>query len=338
MKAVAFNQSLPIDNPEALFDCEMSVPEPVGYDLLVKISAISVNPVDYKVRLNMPPEDKENKVLGYDAVGEVSAVGDKVSHFKVGDKVYYAGDLTRQGSNAEYQLVDERIVGKKPSSLSDSQAAALPLTTITAYELLFDKLGLSLAQDNSQRPVLLVTAAAGGVGSILVQLAKALTNAIVIGTASRLESQKWISELGVDHIVNHRLPLAEQITALGYSGVTHVASLNGTEKMLSQLVDVLLPFGHLAVIEGPEQVNMQIFKTKSLSLHWEFMFTRSMYNTQDIEQQHVLLNKVAQMIDQGHITSTLGEHLGKINAKNLMLAHSKLESGCTIGKLVLEGF
>lgn len=340
MKAIAFSKSLPIENPDALIDCELAVPEVMGFDLLVKVQAVSVNPVDYKVRLNMPPEADQLKVLGYDAVGEVTATGEKVSRFKIGDKVYYAGDLTRSGSNAEFQLVDERIVGRKPSSLSDSQAAALPLTTITAWELLFDKLGLSQGAESNdqQKPVLLVTAAAGGVGSILVQLAKRMTNATVIGTASRVESQAWVKQLGIDYIINHRLPIAKQLADLGYEYVTHIASLNGTEKMLSQLVDVLQPFGHLAVIEGPEEVNMQIFKTKSLSLHWEFMFTRSMYSTIDIDKQHQLLNAVADMVDAGQLKSTIGENLGVINAKNLRLAHSKLESGSTIGKLVLEGF
>lgn len=340
MKAVAFSKSLPIENPDSLADCELPIPEAKGFDLLVKVHAISVNPVDYKVRLNMPPEAGHLKVLGFDAVGEVTAIGEKVSRFKIGDKVYYAGDLTRSGSNAEFQLVDERIVGRKPTSLSDSQAASLPLTTITAWELLFDKLGLSKGAETNedQKPVLLVTAAAGGVGSILVQLAKRLTNATVIATASRRDSLSWAKHLGADYVINHRLPLAEQLTDLGFQHVTHVASLNGTEKLLSQLVDVLKPFGHIAVIEGPEEVNMQIFKTKSLSLHWEFMFTRSMYNTIDIDKQHQLLNAVADMIDAGQLQSTVGEHLGNINAENLRLAHSKLESGSTIGKLVLEGF
>jgi zinc-binding alcohol dehydrogenase family protein len=340
MKAIAFSKSLPIENPEALIDCELSIPEPKGFDLLIKVQAVSVNPVDYKARLNMPPETGQCKVLGYDGVGEVSAIGESVSRFKEGDKVYYAGDLTRSGSNAEFQLVDERIVGRKPNSLTDSQAAALPLTTITAWELLFEKLGLSqqVNKADNPRPVLLVTAAAGGVGSILLQLGKQLTNAVIIGTASRLESQHWVKELGADHVINHKLPLAKQLADLGFEYVTHVASLNGTEQMLSQLVDVLVPFGNLAVIEGPEDINMQIFKTKSLSLHWEFMFTKSMYSTKDIHKQHELLNTVADMIDAGQLHSTVGEHLGTINAKNLRLAHAKLESGSTIGKLVLEGF
>lgn len=340
MKAIAFNKSLPIDNPNALIDCELPIPEPKGFDLLVQIHAVSVNPVDYKARLNMPPEADQLKVLGYDAVGKVVSIGEKASRFNIGDKVYYAGDLTRSGSNAEFQLVDERIVGRKPSSLSDSEAAALPLTTITAWELLFDKLGLHQGTDETDenKPVLLVTAAAGGVGSILVQLAKLLTNATIIGTASRAESYAWVKQLGADYIINHKLPLAKQLADLGFDYVTHIASLNGTEQMLNQLVEVLVPFGNLAVIEGPEQMNMQLFKTKSLSLHWEFMFTKSMYSTKDIHKQHELLNAVADMVDAGQLQSTIGEHIGTINAKNLRLAHSKLESGSTIGKLVLEGF
>ncbi|MBC8209452.1 MAG: zinc-binding alcohol dehydrogenase family protein [Gammaproteobacteria bacterium] len=322
----------------------MELPQPVasGHDLLVKVKAIAVNPVDYKIRQNVTPDAGEFKVIGWDAVGEVVASGAAVTQFKPGDQVYYAGDLNRQGSNAEYQLVDERIVGNKPKSLSDAEAAALPLTTITAWEILFEHLALqqqspdSTAQSNE---VLLVVGAAGGVGSILIQLAKAITGATIIATASRQSSQDWVKKLGAHHVVDHTRPLQPQIEALGIGQVTHVASLNSTDSYFETYIELLAPFGRIAMIDDPAKpLPVMKMKLKSLSLHIEFMFARSMFNATDMIEQSRLLNRVADLVDQGYLQTTSGKNLGQINAKNLKAAHAELESGKAIGKIVLEGF
>lgn len=337
MKAVGYTHSLPITESNALVDLELDKPSASGRDLLVKVNAIAVNPVDYKIRHRVNPEGGEPKVLGWDAVGEVVEIGADVTEFAVGDRVYYAGDLTRQGANAQYQLVDERIVGFAPKTLTDSEAAALPLTTITAYELLFDHLALKQQTDKSDE-VVLVVGAAGGVGSIMLQLLKTLTGATVIATASRESTKSWVSSLGADYVVDHSQPLAEQIKALGVGQVTHVASLNHTASYIDAFVEVMKPKGKLALIDDPETLDVSKLKQKSLSLHWEFMFTRSMFETDDMVEQSHLLNHVARLIDEGKVKTTVGKHLGKINAANLIEAHRILEEGSAIGKLVLEGF
>lgn len=337
MKAIGYMHSRAITEDDALIDIEIEKPTASGRDVLVKVNAIAVNPVDYKIRQRVNPNGGEPKVLGWDAVGEVVEVGADVTAFAVGDRVYYAGDLTRPGSNAEYQLVDERIVGFAPNSLSDSEAAALPLTTITAYELLFDHLALVQQNDKSDE-VVLVVGAAGGVGSIMLQLLKTLTGATVIATASRESSRQWVESLGADYVVDHSQPLASQIKALNIGEVTHVASLNNTHLYIEDFVEVMKPKGKLALIDDPESLDVGKLKQKSLSLHWEFMFTRSMFETDDMVEQSRLLNHVAALIDDGKIKTTLGKHLGKINASNIKNAHSILEQGSAIGKLVLEGF
>lgn len=337
MKAIGYTHSLDINEPNVLMDLEVDKPSASGRDLLVKISAIAVNPVDYKIRQRVNPDGGEPKILGWDAVGEVVDIGADVTEFTVGDRVYYAGDLTRAGSNAEFQLVDERIAGKAPKSLSDSGAAALPLTTITAYELLFDHLALK-QQDEKSDEVVLVVGAAGGVGSIMLQLLKTLTGATVIATASRESSKQWVKDLGADYVVDHSKPMAEQIKALNIGEVTHVASLNKTHQYIDTYVEVMKPKGKLALIDDPESLDVAKLKQKSLSLHWEFMFTRSMFKTDDMAEQSRLLNHVAALIDEGKVKTTVGKHLGKINAANLIEAHRTLEEGRAIGKLVLEGF
>ena len=337
MKAIGYTHSLDINEPNALMDLEIDKPSASGRDLLIKISAIAVNPVDYKIRKRVNPEGGEPKILGWDAVGEVVDIGSDVTKFAVGDRVYYAGDLTRPGSNAEFQLVDERIVGKAPKSLSDSDAAALPLTTITAYELLFNHLELKQQSEKSEE-VVLVVGAAGGVGSIMLQLLKTLTGATVIATASRESSKNWVQELGADYVVDHSQPMAEQIKALNVGEVTHVASLNNTHQYIDTYVEVMKPKGKLALIDDPESLDVAKLKQKSLSLHWEFMFTRSMFETDDMAEQSRLLSDVASLIDEGKIKTTVGKHLGKINAANLIEAHKALEEGSAIGKFVLEGF
>lgn len=353
MKAVGYLQPQAIDEPDSLMDIDIPMPEAKGHDLLVKVQAVSVNPVDTKVRSSAAPESGQHKVLGWDAVGEVVAIGDAVELFNVGDSVWYAGDITRQGSNAEYQLVDERIVGLKPKTLSSAQAAAMPLTAITAWELLFDRLGfIPLIDDQAslvdKEPVdseastqarILIMGAAGGVGSILTQLAAKLTKATVICSASRANSQAWVKELGADYVINHHQPLLPQLKELGIDSVSHAISLSHTEQHFDNLADVLAPQGKLALIDDPKgNIDILKLKRKSISLHWEFMFTRSMFNTGDIQKQHGLLMRVSELIDKGLIKTTLGGSYGVINAANLKQAHAHIESNQTVGKIVLEGF
>ncbi|WPN96572.1 zinc-binding alcohol dehydrogenase family protein [Pseudomonas sp. MUP55] len=335
MKAVAYDQAgLSIDDPASLYDIELPVPQPGAHDLLVKIQAISVNPVDSKLRLSMATNAP--RVLGWDAVGKVEAVGTDVSLFKVGDEVWYAGDITRAGSYAEYGLVDERIAGHRPSTVPAAHAAALPLTSITAWELLFDR--LKIEQGAGEGQSLLVVGAGGGVGSILVQLARQLTALTVIGTASRQQTREWISELGAHVVIDHREPLQPQLQALGLSEVDHVISLTHTDTYYEQLIGLLKPEGNLALIDDPASLDAMPLKRKSISLHLEFMFTRSMFRTQAMLKQHQLLNRVAELIDSGMLKTTLGENFGTINAENLRRAHGLIESGKSKGKIVLEGF
>ena len=342
MKAVGYTHSLPITDPDSLQDFECTQPVASGRDLLVKIRAIAVNPVDYKIRQRMASDEGEYRVLGWDAVGEVIATGPQANLFKPGDQVYYAGDLNRQGSNAEFQLVDERIVGFKPSSLSDAEATALPLTAITAWEMLFDHLDIKQTAPGSKEKsdeIILVVGAAGGVGSILLQIARAMTGATIIATASREDSQAWVRKLGADHVIDHTQPLKAQIEALGIGQVTHIASLNSTESYFESYTELLTPFGKIAMIDDPvTPLDVMLLKPKSQSLHIEFMFARSMFDAADMNAQGQLLNRVADLVDQGYIQTTFGKHLGRINAENLKAAHAELETGKAIGKIVLEGF
>lgn len=343
MKAVGYIKSLPIVDPDSLTDIELPQPNATGHDLLVKVKAIAVNPVDYKIRQNVSPDEGDYKVLGWDGVGEVVASGEAATQFKPGDVVYYAGDLNRQGSNAEYQLVDERLVGTKPKSLSAPEAAALPLTAITAWELLFERLSINQQSPDSKEKsaeVILVVGAAGGVGSILLQLAGAITGATIIATASRESSGAWVKKLGAHHVVDHTKPLGPQIEDLGIGQVTHVASLNSTDSYFESYTELLAPFGKIALIDDPDPESLDVtkMKRKCLSLHWEFMFARSMFNTADMIEQSRLLNRVSDLVDQGYIQTTVGKNLGIINADNLKAAHEELESGRSIGKIVLEGF
>jgi zinc-binding alcohol dehydrogenase family protein len=335
MKAIVYAQSgLPIDDPKALYEAELPTPQPGPRDLLVKIQAISVNPVDSKLRLAVQPSGP--RVLGWDAAGTVEAVGTEVELFKVGDEVWYAGDITRAGSYAEFGVVDERIAGHRPVSLAAAQAAALPLTSITAWELLFDR--LKIEEGGGKGQSLLVIGAGGGVGSILVQLASKLTGLTVIGTASRPKSQAWVRELGAHHVIDHGKPLQPQLVEVGIQQVDHVISLTHTDSYYTQIVELLKPEGQLALIDDPAKLDATPLKRKSISLHWEFMFTRSMFRTNDMIRQHELLDRVAALIDQNVLKTTLGEHLGAINAGNLRKAHTLIESNKALGKIVLEGF
>lgn len=337
MKAIGYTHSRPIDADDALLDIQLPEPTPGPRDLLVEVRAISVNPVDTKVRQRAEPAAGEYKVLGWDAAGVVRAVGSEVSLFRPGDEVFYAGDLTRPGSNAELQLVDERIVGAKPATLDFAQAAALPLTSITAWELLFERLQIAEGPGSAGQSLLIV-GAAGGVGSILVQLARHLTGVTVIGTASRAETQEWVRDLGAHHVIDHGKPLSEELQRIGIGQVSHVASLTHTDSHLQQIVASLRPQGRLGLIDDPANLNVSLLKQKSLSLHWEFMYTRSMFQTDDMIEQHRLLQRVSSLVDQGVLRTTLGEHFGRIDAANLRRAHALLESGKAKGKIVLEGF
>jgi zinc-binding alcohol dehydrogenase family protein len=337
MKAVGYTQSLPIEAANALIDFEAAKPEPSGHDIRVAVKAISANPVDYKVRKRAAPPAGETKILGFDAAGIVDAVGPEVTLFRPGDEVFYAGSILRQGTNSEFHLVDERIVGRKPKSLSFAQAAALPLTSITAWELLFDRLGAVPGKSVDAR-ALLITGGAGGVGSILIQLARRLTGLTVVATAMRPESREWCLELGAHAVIDHGQPMKPQIEALKLPPVGLVASLTYTDQHYKAIAEFMAPQGRFGLIDDPGEFNVAVFKGKAISIHWESMFTRSSFKTPDMIAQHHLLNDVADLIDKGVLRTTLGENFGAINAANLKRAHALLESGKSRGKIVLEGW
>ncbi|CAG2532587.1 zinc-binding alcohol dehydrogenase family protein [Maribacter dokdonensis] len=335
MKAIGYKKNLPATDVNSLQDIEIDMPKATGKDILVEVKAISVNPVDYKIRANRPAPDGKWSVIGWDATGVVKEIGEDVSLFEVGDEVWYAGDLNRQGSNAEYQLVDERIVGKKPASLSFAEAAALPLTTLTAYEMLFHRLEVS--KDDANKSILVI-GAAGGVGSILVQLAKKLTKLNIIGTASREETTSWLKELGADTVINHRNKLSDEFEKYHLPAPEYVVSLNATEHHVDEIAKLIKPQGKFGFIDDPKSLNVMPFKGKAVSTHIELMFTRSMFQTDDMIEQHNILNEVSELIDNGTVRTTLGENFGTINAENLRKAHAFLETGKAKGKIVLEGF
>jgi zinc-binding alcohol dehydrogenase family protein len=336
MKAIGFSQPLPIDQPGALQDIEIPKPQPGPRDLLVRVKAVSVNPVDTKVRRGARPAAGQFRVLGWDAVGIVEEIGDAVENFGVGDRVFYSGDITRPGTNCEMHAVDERIVAVAPKTLTDAQAAALPLTAITAYELLFDRLGLSHGSGIGQ--ALLIVGGAGGVGSVLIQLARQQTQLRVVATASRPETRQWCMELGAHVVVDHSMPLAAALRDIGISTVEMVASLTHTEQHYKDLIEVLMPQGKLALIDDMKVLDAMPLKSKCISLHWEAMFARSTHKTRDMHRQGELLAEVAAMVDAGVLRTTLAENFGTINAANLTRAHAFVESGKARGKVVLEGF
>jgi zinc-binding alcohol dehydrogenase family protein len=336
MRAVGYQKPLPVDDPAALVDVDLPKPAPTGRDVLVEVRAVSVNPLDTKVRRRAGAEDGGWKVLGWDAAGVVASVGPEARLFKPGDEVYYAGAIDRPGTNAEFHLVDERIVGRKPGSLGWAQAAALPLTAITAWEVLFDRFDV-------KRPVpganaILIIGGAGGVGSIAIQLARRLTGLTVIATASRPETREWARELGAHHVIDHAKPLATEVAALGLGAPGFVFSTTNTASHLKEIAELIAPQGRFALIDDPAIPDMNLFRRKSASIHWEFMFTRPVFLTADMGEQGTLLNAVAALVDKGEIRTTLAETFGPINAANLKRAHALLESGHAKGKIVLEGF
>jgi zinc-binding alcohol dehydrogenase family protein len=336
MRAVGYKHSLPIDRTEALIDLEIDKPAPQGRDLLVQVKAVSVNPVDYKVRKRADPQGGSPKILGFDATGVVDAVGPKATLFRPGDEVWYAGSIVRPGTNSEYHLVDERIVGRKPNTLGFAAAAALPLTSITAWEMLFDRFGI--ARHGGDGKSLLIIGGAGGVGSITIQLARALTNLTIIATASRPETTAWCRELGAHHVIDHAKPMAQQLTTIGYRFVDYIFGVTESGQHFDTIADVIAPQGKFGLIDDPKSLDVAKLKGKSASLHWEAMFTRSTFQTPDMDAQHRLLNEIAAMVERGTIRTTLAENLGPINAANLRRAHAMVESGRTRGKIVLEGF
>lgn len=336
MKAVGISVPGPVDSPDALVDLDLPVPIPGPHDLLVRVKAISVNPADTKVRRFSSHAPGTHRIAGYDAAGVVEAVGAAVTLFRPGDAVYYAGDITRPGTNAELHLVDERIVAAKPTTLDWAAAAALPLTAITAWEALFDRIDVTREVPGAK--ALLVIGGAGGVGSIAIQLAKVLTDLPVIATASRPETVEWVKRLGADHVVDHRQPLAAQVAALGIGAPAFVLSTTHSEAHLPAIVELIAPQGRLALIDDPKVFDVVGFKHKMVSVHWEFMFGRAMFGTPDLVAQHKLLAEVAKLVDQGKVVTTHTQTLSPINAATLREAHALVESERMRGKIVLEGW
>ncbi len=337
MKAIGYRVAQPINAEDSLIELELPVPEPGPRDLRVAVKAVSVNPADVKRRGSAPPSEGEARILGYDAAGVVETVGPAVTLFKPGDEVFYAGAIERQGTNSELHLVDERLVGRKPRTLSFAQAAALPLTSITAWELLFDRLGVPYGR-KTQSGALLIINGAGGVGSILTQIARRLTGLTVIATASRPGTIAWCLEMGAHHVIDHHKPFSDALKALGIPQVDYVAGLTATDKHLAGIDAVIAPQGALALIDDPEILDIVSLKRKCVSVHWELMFTRSLYQTSDMIEQHRWLNEVADLVDAGVLRTTMTEDAGPLNVANLKRIHALVESGRAIGKTVLSGF
>ena len=338
MKAVGFYKYLPIDDPESLLDVEVEQPQPTGRDLLVEVRAISVNPVDTKRRAAGPRPATELKILGWDAAGVVVATGPNVEMFKPGDKVYYAGSNQRPGANSQLHLVDERIVGSKPANLSFPEAAAMPLTTITAWEAMFERMGISKSGADAGKS-LLILGGAGGVGSIAIQLAKKLARLKVIASASRTDSAAWARGLGADAVVDHTKPLPEQMSALGIPEANYVLCCSNTDPVFPVLPRLTAPQGQIcSIVRTTKPVDLSILQEKSLTFAWEGMFTRSTFQTPDMRAQHDLLEDASGLLDAGVLVTTLRENLGRVCAENLKLAHQRIELGHAIGKIVLEGF
>jgi NADPH:quinone reductase len=335
MQAIGYQQPGSIDQDQSLINIELPTPTPSGRDLFVKIKAISINPVDTKVRKTNQPDPGNWKVLGWDAAGIVTAVGPEVTLFQPGDEVFYSGAIDRPGTNAEFHLVDERIVGVKPKTLDWAAAAALPLTAITAWEMLFDRLDVKRSLPGS---AIVIIGGAGGVGSIAIQIARQLTDLTVIASASRPETVAWVKAMGADYVIDHSLPLDEQVAALDLGAPAFVFSTTQTEQHLDAIAKLIAPQGRFGLIDDPTTLDINRFKRKSVSVHWEFMFTRSFFQTTDIAEQGNLLNQVSHLVDAGVLQTTMTERYSPIDAANLKQVHALIESGKTIGKIVLEGF
>ena len=340
MRAVGyFERGLPVTDANALRDLELPDPAPpTGRDLRVRVHAVSVNPRDAKSRATFKATPERPVILGYDASGTVDAAGPEATLFRPGDEVFYAGVLNRQGSNAELQLVDERIVGRKPASLDHAAAASLPLTALTAYEMLFDRLGIAQGQAGKGDAVMIL-GGAGGVPSIAIQLARVLTALTVVASASRPESGRWVRELGAHHVVNHAKPLKAEVEALGLAEpLRYVFSTHTDAQSWADIAGFIAPQGRFGLIDDPEPLDLRLMKLKSVSIHWEAMFTRPMFGTADMIRQHEILTEVAALVDRGAVRPTATQSLGVINAANLRQAHAAIEAGSVVGKLVLAGF
>ena len=337
MKVISFHQSLPVSDPESFLDLGADKPTPRAHDLLVEVRAIGINPVDAKIRAGGGPGSPSGdlKILGWDAAGIVRAVGPDATLFAPGDEVFYAGSVDRPGCYAEFQCVDERIVGRKPQTVGFAESAAMPLTTITAWEMLFDRLKVDRAQEGS----VLIVGGAGGVGSIATQVARKLTKLNVLATASRPDTRDWCLKMGAHYVVDHRLPLSNQVKAIVPGGVNYVMALTKVEDHFDEIIESMAPQSALALIENPARpLEITKLKPKSIAMHWEFMFTRSRFQTADMNEQGRLLTEVGGLTDAGRIRTTLQINLGQITAENMKRAHALVESGRTIGKIVLAGF
>lgn len=339
MKAVGLYKSLPTTDLHSLVDLMIDQPTPEKNDLLVAVQAVSVNPIDTKLRMRQPSSEIHTpKILGFDVAGIVEEVGTEVTDFQPGDPVFYAGSLTRSGGNSQFHLVDQRIASKMPTSLSFTKAAALPLTALTACEALFDRLHLPLNAAENRGKTIMLIGAAGGVGSIAIQLAK-LAGLTVIATASRESSQAWCTEMGADHVVNHHQPLQAQLETHGFSYIDSIFSLYRTDAYWEQIADIIAPQGKVcAIMDHMSPVDLNQLKSKSITFVWESMFTRPIFQTQDLAKQGEWLKQLAAWVDQGYIRTTMQEELHPINAKNLRKAHQQIESGKTVGKIVLSRF
>jgi len=338
MKAVGNYKYLPSSDPQCFVDLTLPEPKPTGRELLVRVFAVSVNPVDTGMRANV--HQTEPRILGWDASGIVEAVGQGVTLFKPGDAVYYAGSIARPGCNSELHLVDERIVGRKPATLSHEQAAAMPLTTLTAWEALFERMGIEpRPSDRNAQRSLLVIGGAGGVGSIAIQIAKRVAGLHVIATASRPETVEWCQKMGADQVINHRQPLKDGLAEIGINMVSDALCCSNFEEYVEQLPVVVKPFGFACTITGTkdDRVNVSGFFQKSIALGFELMYTRSLFETADMQAQHDILNEVSGLLDAGVLECTLTESFGSLTPENLRRAHARVESRTMIGKLALSG-
>ncbi|MBV7596289.1 zinc-binding alcohol dehydrogenase family protein [Aeromonas sp. sia0103] len=332
MKAIALTHYLPSDHPHCFIEANLPTPTPGPRDLLVRVKATSINPVDTKVRAPKAKVEANPRVLGWDAVGEVVAVGSEVTLFKAGDRVWYAGDISRPGSNSALQLIDERITALAPTSLTDVEAAALPLTAITAWEALFERIGLN--RENEGR--LLIIGGAGGVGSIAIQLARQLTKMEVIATASRPETRDWCLAMGAHQVVSHH-NLQAELAGLGISQLDAIFCTNATEQHWAAMASLIRPFGHICTIaESNEPWDLGLLKPKSATFSQEFMFTRSLFQTPDMIEQHHLLGRVAALLDDGTLKTTLTKTIPELTPLTLAQAHAEVESGSMLGKLVID--
>ena len=328
MKALGYTQAHTLDAFNLQLT-ELPDPIPTGRDLLVEVKAIGLNPIDYKIRSRRSGTDGQPVILGWDAAGIVRASGNEATHFKVGDEVFYSGDLNRPGCYATRQLVDEQLVALKPKTLSFADAAAFPLTSLTAYEMLFEKIGLI----GSDRRTVLIIGGAGGVGSQAIQLLKLKTSMTIIATASRSESRQWVAGLGADHVVSHRNFVSE-IRALGIQFVDFVFSTTHSGQHWSNMAEIIAPFGEIGLIDDADGLDISIFKRKAVSLHWELMFTKSMFGYR-MESQGKILSEVKNLIESGRMRTTANRVLNGLTVENLRAGHTMLEQHTNVGKMVV---